>query len=69
MLNSWILGATCTFDTSIIQVANLRPLSRYRLVRGYFIESKALEDYDPFASQKIDTFRKSGNGVYRLSLL
>jgi len=42
---------------------------RYRLVRGYFIETGALEHYDPFASQKLDTFRKSSNGVYRLFLL
>ncbi|KAF9648118.1 DUF89 domain-containing protein [Thelephora ganbajun] len=39
----------------------------YRLLRGYFIETKVLEHYDPFASQKIDTFRKSGNGVYQLA--
>ena len=54
---------------SVSLVSNLRPPPRYRLLRGYFIETKALENYDPFATQKIDTFRKSSNGVYRPFLL
>ena len=34
-----------------------------------FAETKVLERYDPFASQKIDEFQKIRNGVYRLFLL
>lgn len=50
-------------------VPDLQPFFRYRLVRSYFIETKALEHYDPFVSQKMDTFQKSSNGIYRPFLL
>ena len=49
----------------IYPLSGLGQFFRYKLLRSYFVETKALEHYDPFVSQKMDAFRKSGNGVYR----
>ena len=68
-LTPLVPGAICKFDAPRSPAPDPRPFFRYRLVRGYFIETKALEYYDPFASQKMDTFQKSGNGVYRSFLI
>ncbi|KAF5352938.1 hypothetical protein D9758_007873 [Tetrapyrgos nigripes] len=39
----------------------------YRLLRSMFIQSTHWHDYDPFAAQKKDVFRKSGNSIYGIA--
>ncbi|KAF9264632.1 DUF89-domain-containing protein [Marasmius fiardii PR-910] len=39
----------------------------YRYLRSLFAQSQYWHDYDPFFSQKIDVFRKSGPSIYRIA--
>lgn len=40
---------------------------RYRLLRSYFRQTAQWRDFDPFFSQKQETFRGSGKAIYRSS--
>ncbi|KAH9922327.1 uncharacterized protein BXZ73DRAFT_104145 [Epithele typhae] len=39
----------------------------YRLVRSFFVQTTYWKDYDPFLSQKQDTFQKSSKAIYQLA--
>ncbi|GJE89042.1 protein-glutamate O-methyltransferase family protein [Phanerochaete sordida] len=39
----------------------------YRLLRSYLTETKHWLDFDPFSSQKQETFRSSGKAIYQLA--
>jgi hypothetical protein len=50
--------------------AGLRSLTlmiqaRYRLLRSYFVQTTQWSSFDPFSSQKADTFKGSGKAIYR----
>jgi hypothetical protein len=62
----WTADAACKEDAS--RVSGVKSLS-HSSDTIHFAETKAPERYDPFASQKIDTFQKSSNSVYRMFLL
>ncbi|KAK7035393.1 Hairy/enhancer-of-split with YRPW motif protein 2 [Paramarasmius palmivorus] len=38
----------------------------YRLLRSFFKQTEHWRDYDPFFSQKVDVFQKSGPSIYRI---
>ncbi|OBZ75033.1 hypothetical protein A0H81_05296 [Grifola frondosa] len=37
----------------------------YRILRSYFVQTKHWKSYDPFLSQKQETFQKSSKAIYR----
>ncbi|PCH42909.1 DUF89 domain-containing protein [Wolfiporia cocos MD-104 SS10] len=39
----------------------------YRLLRSYFVQTKLWSSFDPFLSQKLDTFRKSSAAIFQLA--
>ncbi|KAG7087527.1 hypothetical protein E1B28_013486 [Marasmius oreades] len=39
----------------------------YRFLRSLFAQSQHWRDYDPFFSQKVDVFQKSGPSIYRIA--
>ncbi|KIK56194.1 hypothetical protein GYMLUDRAFT_47408 [Collybiopsis luxurians FD-317 M1] len=41
----------------------------YRLLRSYFVQSAPWRDYDPFHSQKLDVFTKSGPSIYGIATI
>ncbi|KAJ7239980.1 DUF89 domain-containing protein [Mycena haematopus] len=40
---------------------------RYRLLRSYFVQTTKWSSFDPFASQKVETFKQSGKAIYQIA--
>ncbi|KAJ7468594.1 DUF89 domain-containing protein [Mycena latifolia] len=39
----------------------------YRLLRSFFVQTTQLSSFDPFSSQKADTFKQSGKAIYQIA--
>jgi len=40
----------------------------YRLLRSYFVQTTQWSSFDPFASQKAETFQQSGKAIYQIAM-
>ncbi|KAJ7482308.1 DUF89 domain-containing protein [Mycena galericulata] len=41
--------------------------AEYRLLRSFFVQTTQWSSFDPFASQKADTFKQSGKAIYQIA--
>ncbi|KAF8183837.1 hypothetical protein K438DRAFT_1838698 [Mycena galopus ATCC 62051] len=41
--------------------------AEYRLLRSYFVRTTQWSSFDPFASQKAETFQQSGKAIYKIA--
>lgn len=60
---SVVLGATCE-SSSDVNLVSQRD-HRYRLLRSYFAQTEHWRTYDPFFTQKQETFSQSIKAIYR----
>jgi hypothetical protein len=65
-----IVDATCeasspSFQSMREEIAQTRTL-RYRLLRSLFATSEHWKSFDPFFTQKLNTYQASGNAVHRM---
>lgn len=63
-----MLDATC-LSPSHKRFVHLILQARYRLLRSFFVQTTNWSSFDPFSSQKAETFKQSGKAIYRAQYL